>query len=83
MRKILIPASLALLAGMTIANAAEVTGTIKAIDVSKTAIKLDNGKTYVVSSKTVDVSALKVGEKVRVTFRVVGKKNEASAIVGM
>lgn len=57
----------ALLAGISLANAADVTGTIKSIDATAATITLDNGKVYKLpaSVKTAD---WKVGEKVKATY---------------
>jgi Cu/Ag efflux protein CusF len=57
------------------------TGLITKIDATADAVTLDNGKTYNFPA-TVDLSKVKVGDKVQVTFTMqVDAKNHASAIV--
>jgi len=68
MRKLTLALSTAaLLAGISFANAADVTGTIKSIDMTAGMITLDNGKAYKLPA-TVKATDWKVGEKVKVTF---------------
>jgi Cu/Ag efflux protein CusF len=59
--------AVALLAGISLANAAEVTGTIKSIDVTTGTITLENGKGYKLPA-SIKAAGWKVGEKVKVTF---------------
>jgi len=73
----LIAASLIGVAGA--AYAADSTGTIKSLDAAKNLVTLDNGVTYDVA-KSVSLSGLKVGEKVKVTYTQSGKMMDASAI---
>jgi len=61
------------------AQAADATGAIKSIDTAKDMVTLDNGSTFMVS-KSVKLSDLKVGEKVKVTYTMSGKDMDASAI---
>jgi Protein of unknown function (DUF1344) len=61
------------------ANAADATGAIKSIDTAKDMITLDNGSTYMVP-KSVKLSEFKVGEKVTVSYSVMGKDMDATAI---
>jgi Cu/Ag efflux protein CusF len=80
MKKIVAPtAALALLAGLSIAYAADATGVIKSIDPGKDVVTLDNGSTYMAPS-SVKLSMFKVGEKVTVTYATANGKMEASAI---
>jgi uncharacterized OB-fold protein len=58
----------ALLGAASVASAADFTGTIKSLDATKGMVTLDNGSTYV-AAKSVDVSKLKVGEKVTVSYK--------------
>ena len=68
MRKLMFAASAAaLLAGISIANAADVTGMIKSIDSTKGMITLDDGKEYTLAS-SIKPTDWKVGEKVKVTY---------------
>lgn len=67
-------------AGLALADTAN--GTIKAIDAAKHLITLGDGKQYV-ADKAVDLSKLKAGEKVSVTFSVKNGTNEASAVKTM
>jgi Cu/Ag efflux protein CusF len=80
MRKMMLAASAAaLLAAVSTANAAEVTGMIKSIDASAGSITLDNGKTYKLPA-SIKASAWKVGEKVKVTFTEAGGQMTVSAL---
>ena len=68
MGKLMLAASAAaLLAGISIANAADVTGMIKSIDSTKGLITLDNGKEYTLAP-SIKPTDWKVGEKVKVTY---------------
>ena len=73
----LVAASLIGVAGA--AYAADATGTIKTLDAAKNVVTLDNGATYDIA-KGVNLSGLKVGEKVKVTYTQSGKMMDASAI---
>ena len=81
MRKLTLAAlsAAALLAGISLANAADVTGTIKSIDATTGMITLDNGKTYKLPA-SIKASDWKVGEKVKVTFDDKNGKLTATAI---
>ena len=72
-------AGAAILGAATAAYAAEATGIIKSIDISKHEVTLNNGSTYDVA-KSVKLDGLKVGEKVRLTYSQSGKAMEATAI---
>jgi Cu/Ag efflux protein CusF len=69
MRKLTLAAATAaaLLAGVSLAGAAEVTGVIKSIDAANNAITLDNGKTYKLS-ESIKPADWKEGDKVKVTY---------------
>ena len=68
MRKFMFAATAAaLLAGFSFANATDVTGTIKSIDLTKGMITLDNGKDFALAP-TIKPTDWKVGEKVKVTY---------------
>jgi hypothetical protein len=69
----------AILGFATTAFAAEATGTIKTIDMSKHSLTLNNGSTYDVA-KDVKLDGLKVGEKVTLTYSQSGKAMDATAI---
>ena len=60
-------AAAALLAAISFAGAAEVTGSIKSIDAAAGTITLDNGKAYKLPA-TVKAADWKVGDKVKVTY---------------
>ena len=69
----------AFLGAVYTAHAADATGAIKSIDTAKDMITLDNGSTYMVP-KSVKLSDFKVGEKVTVSYSVMGKDMDATAI---
>lgn len=72
---------LALATSVSVANAAQTTGTILKIDGSiGNSITLANGETFFLPD-SVDLSALKVGEKVLVVFDEPYGKKTASAVV--
>jgi Cu/Ag efflux protein CusF len=75
-----------IMAGATIAlfaasavQATEATGTVKSVDSATREVVMENGHKFE-AAKGVDLSKLKAGEKVTVTFEEKGGKNEASAI---
>lgn len=71
------------IAGVTLASAAvqTETGVIAKIDTKAPSITLKTGKVKTFSlDKGVDASALKVGEKVKVSYEMVNKKATASAV---
>lgn len=78
MRRLLLAATgvAALLAGISVASAADVTGTIKSIDSAAMMITLDNGKSFKLPA-TVKITDWKVGEKVKVTT---DDKNNVTAV---
>ncbi len=80
MRKSLIALSAAALLGaVSVANAADLTGTIKSIDTAAKTITLDNGQTFQLGTG-VQASTLKVGEKVKVTYTGSGASMQATAV---
>jgi hypothetical protein len=79
MRKGLLFAA-AVVAAITVANAAELSGKIKSIDSAKGTITLSDGMTFVLP-KSVKAADLTVGEKVKVTYQAAGKTNAASRVV--
>ncbi len=80
MRKYLIPvvAATAILAAAG-AYAANTTGTIKAMDAASHTVTLDNGQIYHLPA-TGDMTQLKVGEKVTVTFETKDGQHMASGV---
>jgi hypothetical protein len=77
MRKLVVAASaVALLAGISMASAADVTGTIKSIDSATMMITLDNGQSFKLPA-TVKATDWKVGDKVKVTT---DDKNNVTAL---
>jgi Cu/Ag efflux protein CusF len=83
MKKFLTPvvAAFAVLAATTMAFAADATGNITKIDAAAKSVTLADGKVYVFPA-TVDITKLKVGDKVKVTFTTStdGKTNNATAV---
>ncbi len=79
MKKVLLPAVIALFAGASVAYAADATGKIKTIDTTKDMVTLDNGTTYAAPS-TVKLSDLKVGEKVTVDYTTSNGKMQINTI---
>jgi Cu/Ag efflux protein CusF len=69
----------ALLSAASVAYAADATGTIKSLDMSKDMITLDNGSSYM-APKSVKLSEFKVGEKVTVSYAKAGDKMDATSI---
>jgi ABC-type molybdate transport system substrate-binding protein len=82
MRKLMIAASAAaLLATVSIAAAADVTGTIQSVDPSAGTVTLDNGQTFMLTSSLKSQAAnWKVGDKVKVTYSGSGAKMNATAV---
>ena len=82
MRKLMIAASAAaLLATVSIAAAADVTGTIQSIDATAGTVTLDNGQTFNLSSSLKSQAAnWKVGDKVKVTYEGSGSSMSATAV---
>ena len=77
LRSILV--AIALVAGVTVAEATELTGKIASIDAGKGTITLANGMTFVLP-RLIAAADLAVGERVKITYRA-GKTNAASSIV--
>lgn len=71
--------AMALLGGASIAYAANATGKIKTLDMSKEMIALDNGSSYW-APKSVKLSDFKVGEKVTVSYNKSGGKMNVTSI---
>ncbi len=69
----------AFLGAASMAYAAEATGTIKAIDMSRHTVTLNNGSTYDVA-KGAKINGMKVGEKITLTYSQSGKAIDATAI---
>ena len=69
----------ALLSAASVAYAADATGKIKSLDMSKDMITLDNGSSYM-APKSVKLSDFKVGEKVTVSYTKAGDKMDATSI---
>ena len=72
-------AAATILGATNLAYAAEATGTIKSIDMSKHTVTLDNGSTYDVA-KDVQVIGMRIGERVTLTYQQSGKAMDATAI---
>ena len=82
MRKSMIALAAAALFGVvSIAAAADVTGTIKSIDPATATVTLDNGQTFALSAALKSQAAnWKVGDKVKITFEGTGDKMSATAV---
>jgi hypothetical protein len=64
----------------TLAYAADATGTIKSIDPGMRAVTLDDNRVYVFPA-SVDVTRMKVGDRVKITFTTDAQgKNNATAV---
>jgi hypothetical protein len=72
-------AAATILGAANLAYAADATGTIKSIDMSKHTVTLDNGSTYDVA-KNVKSNGMRVGERVTLTYQQSGKAMDATAI---
>lgn len=72
-------AAAAILGAANLAYAAEATGNIKSIDMSKHTVTLDNRSTYDVA-KSIKLNGMKVGERVTLTYQQSGKAMDATAI---
>jgi hypothetical protein len=80
MKKLMIAAgAAALFATMSIAYAAEATGTIASVDATAGTVTLDNGSTYSLPA-TVAAADLKVGSKVTITYDEANGKMTATAV---
>ena len=71
--------ALAILTGAGTAMADETIGTIKSIDTKAMTFTMDNGVTYK-AFKSVNLSALKVGETVTVIYEAANGINEANTV---
>jgi hypothetical protein len=69
----------ALIGAASIAYAADATGKIKSLDMSKDMITLDNGSSYM-APKGAKLSDFKVGERVTVSYTKVGDRMDATSI---
>lgn len=68
-----------ILASTSMALAADATGVIKNLDMTKDMVTLNNGSSYV-APKNVKLSAFKVGEKVTVNYDKSGDKMDIVTI---
>jgi len=81
MNKLTLPIALvAMITGVGSAFAAQATGTIASMDAMAHTVTLDDGQIYEVAADY-DVSMMKAGEKVNVTFDISDGKNMATAVV--
>jgi Cu/Ag efflux protein CusF len=69
----------ALLGAASVAYAADATGAIKSLDMTKNMVTLDNGSSYM-APKGMKLSDFKVGEKVTVSYTKAGDKMDATSI---
>jgi hypothetical protein len=69
----------ALLGSASIAYAADATGKIKSLDMTKDMVTLDNGSNYV-APKSMKLSDFKVGEKVTVSYTKAGDAMDITSI---
>ncbi len=69
----------AVLGAASVAYAADATGTIKSLDMSKDMVTLDNGASYV-APKSMKLSDFKVGENVTVSYTKAGDRMDATSI---
>ena len=81
MKKVLVPVIAALaVMGATFAYATDATNSITKIDAASHSVTLADNKVYVFPA-TVDMSKIKVGDKVKITFTTdAAGKNNATAI---
>jgi Cu/Ag efflux protein CusF len=79
MKRRIIAIALILAASTTAAFAAEMTGTVKAIDKSHDSITLTDGKTFTLPER-IEAETLKVGEKVQVVYSSKAGKLLATSI---
>jgi Cu/Ag efflux protein CusF len=63
----------------SVAYAADATGTIKSLDMTKDIVTLDSGSSYM-APKSVKLSNFKVGEKVTVSYTKAGDKMDVTSI---
>ena len=69
----------ALVGAASVAYAADATGKIKSLDMTKDVVTLDSGSSYMVP-KSVKLSNFKVGEKVTVSYTKAGDKMDITSI---
>ena len=69
----------ALLGAASVAYAANATGKIKSIDMTKDMVTLDSGSSYM-APKSVKLSNFKVGEKVTVNYTKAGNRMDITSI---
>jgi Cu/Ag efflux protein CusF len=69
----------AFLGAASVAYAADATGKIKSLDMTKDMVTLDNGSSYT-APKSVKLSDFKVGEKVTVDYTKAGDKLDLTSI---
>ena len=80
MSKQLLAVAAILLAGATVAQAAESTGTVRSVNTKTDAITLNDGMTYTLP-EGIEAESLKVGEKVAITYSSSKGHNRASSLV--
>jgi Cu/Ag efflux protein CusF len=69
----------ALLSAASVAYAADATGKIKSLDMTKDMVTLDNGSSYT-APKSVKLSDFKAGQKVTVSYTKAGDKMDITSI---
>jgi Cu/Ag efflux protein CusF len=69
----------ALLGAASVAYAADATGKIKSLDMTKDMVTLDSGSSYM-APKSVKLSDFKVGQKVTVSYTKAGDKMDVTSI---
>ena len=69
----------ALMVAASVAYAADATGKIKSLDMTKDMVTLDSGSSYM-APKSVKLSNFKVGEKVTVSYTKAGDKMDVTSI---
>lgn len=69
----------AVMGAASVAYAADATGKIKSLDMTKDMVTLDSGASYM-APKSVKLSNFKVGEKVTVSYTKAGDKMDVTSI---
>lgn len=69
----------AVLGAASVAYAADATGKIKSLDMTKDMVTLDNGSSYI-APKSAKLSDFKVGERVTVSYTKAGDKMDVTSI---
>ncbi len=69
----------ALLGAASVAYAADATGKIKSLDMTKDMVTLDNGSSYM-APKSVKLSDFKAGQRVTVSYTKAGDKMDITSI---